>query len=214
MNTANLTDTVIENKHERSPNLDISSDDESGEYYTLGDDDIAPVDDTSYTSVIDSTIHSHAPEGNVSFNTPAGCTAVDSSSNTSGVAVLNVDEGSSSDSENASLIAQGHPSSIAGLLPLNDSASDQSFIDLATSYVDAIDQYLQSANVEDSSATRCLVEPPTSEVHGDVVVPAGITSYNKELDDVGDTRNDSDHHSLAAGIQNDNATSTAVDITK
>ena len=58
------------------------------------------------------------------------------------------------------------------------------------------------------------MEPPTSEVHGDVVVPAGITSYNKELDDVGDTRNDSDHHSLAAGIQNDNATSTAVDITK
>mgnify|MGYP006890617725 CR=1 FL=1 len=98
----------------------------------------------------------------------------------------------------------------------NDSASDQNFIDLATSYVDAVDQYLQSANVEESSATRCLVEPPTSEVHGDVVVPAGITSYNKELDDVGDTRNDSDHHYLAAdtGIQNDYATSTAVDITK
>ena len=285
------TDTGVENKHESSPKLDITSDEDDDEYYSLGYDDITSADDTlSYTSAIDSksdnedtiynendasaidtevdneeltegvvieesalpskhtiaedlntdlasanimsedkhkaantfcktdttsAIHSHAPEGNVSFDendTPA----VDSSSTTSGAAVLNVDKSSSSDSENASLIAQGHPSSIAGLLPLNDSASDQSFIDLATSYVDAIDQYLQSANAEDSSATHCLVEPPTSEVHGDVVVPAGITSYNKEVDDVGDTRNDSDHHSLAAdtGIQNDNATSTAVDITK
>ena len=62
-----------------------------------------------------------------------------------------------------------HPSSIAGLLPVNDSASDQSFMDLTASSVEAADQFLQSANVEDSSATRCLVEPPTSEVHGDVV---------------------------------------------
>ena len=356
------TDTGVENKHERSPKLDITSDEDDDEYYSLGYDDITSADDTlSYTSAIDSTsdtedtiynendasaidtidvdneeltegvvieesalpskhtiaedldtdlasatimsedkhkaantfcktdttsaIHSHAPEGNVSFDendTPA----VDSSSTTSGAAVLNVDKSSSSDSENASLIAQDQPSSSASLLPTNDSASDQSFIDLGASSVEAVDQYLQSAsvhivtekeddeihckgdvdvrspdnaianveaidqylqsasihivtekeddeipckgdvdvrspdnataNVEDSSATRCLVEPPTSEVHGDVVVPAGITSYNKEVDDVGDTRNESDHHSLAAdtGSQNDNVTSTTVDITK
>ena len=86
-------------------------------------------------------------------------------------------------------------------------------MDLTASSVEAADQFLQSANVEDSSATPCLVEPPTSEVHGDVEVPAGITSYNKEVNDVGDTRNDYDHHSLAAdtGTQNDNATSTAVE---
>ena len=152
------TDTGVENKHERSPTLDITSDEDDDEYYSLGYDDITSADDTlSYTSAIDSTsdtedtiynendasaidtevdneeltegvvieesalpskhtdaedldtdlasatimsedkhkaantfcktvttsaIHSHAPEGNVSFDendTPAGCTAVDSS---------------------------------------------------------------------------------------------------------------------------------------